>query len=101
MTRWFSASSATAASLFPFGAGSGAPRAGIPVGRHVFWDEVVHVDPFAWLTQGLTTNPGMFQLGQPGTGKSAFAKRQLLGMVADGIRPVVLGDPKGEYAALV
>lgn len=101
MTRWFSASSATAAALFPFGAGSGAPRAGIPVGRHLFWDEVVHVDPFAWLTEGLTTNPGMFQLGQPGTGKSAFAKRQLLGMVAAGIRPVVLGDPKGEYAALV
>lgn len=101
MTRWFSASSATAAALFPFGAGSGAPRAGVPVGRHLFWDEVVHVDPFAWLAKGLTTNPGMFQLGQPGTGKSAFAKRQLVGMVASGVKPVVLGDPKGEYAALV
>lgn len=101
MTRWFSASSATAAAMFPFGAGSGAPRAGTPVGQHLFWKETVHLDPFAWLTGGLTTNPGMFQLGQPGTGKSAFAKRQLVGMVAAGVRPVVLGDPKGEYAALV
>lgn len=101
MSRWFSASSATAAAMFPFGAGSGAPRVGTPVGRHVYWDEVVHVDPFAWLSAGLTTNPGMFQLGQPGTGKSAFAKRQLVGMVAAGVRPVVLGDPKGEYAGLV
>lgn len=99
--RWFTASSATAASLFPFAAGSGAPRDGIPIGHHLFWGEAVHLDPFAWLAAGLTTNTGMFHLGQPGTGKSAFAKRQIVGMAAAGVRPVVLGDPKGEYAALV
>jgi type IV secretory pathway VirB4 component len=99
--RWFTAGSATAAGLFPFVAGSGAPRAGIPVGHHLFWGEAVHVDPFAWLEAGLTTNTGMFHLGQPGTGKSAFAKRQVVGMVAAGVRPVILGDPKGEYTALV
>ncbi len=99
--RWFTAGTATAAGLFPFVAGCGAPRAGIPVGRHLFWGETVHVDAFAWLGSGLTTNPGMFHLGQPGTGKSAFAKRQMVGMVHAGVRPVVLGDPKGEYTALV
>ena len=99
--RTFTASTSTAALLFPFLAGSGAPDAGIPVGQHMIWQETVHLDPFRWLAEGLTTNTGMFQLGQPGTGKSAFAKRQLLGMVAAGVRPVVLGDPKGEYSSLV
>lgn len=99
--RTFTASTTTAANLFPFLAGAGAPAAGVPVGQHLIWQETVHLDPFRWLSSGLTTNTGMFQLGQPGTGKSAFAKRQILGMVAAGVRPVVLGDPKGEYAALV
>jgi len=99
--RTFTASTVTAAHLFPFVAGSGAPRSGVPVGRHLLWGEQVHADPFAWLAAGLTTNTGMFHLGQPGTGKSAFAKRQILGLTATGVRPVVLGDPKGEYAQLV
>lgn len=99
--RVFTASTETAGRLFPFVAGAGAPAAGVPVGTHLFWGEQVSVDPFAWLACGLTTNTGMFHLGQPGTGKSAFAKRQIVGMVAQGVRPVVLGDVKGEYAQLV
>ena len=70
------------------------------VGSHLYWGEAVSVDPFAWLTAGLTTNTGMFHLGQPGTGKSAFAKRQIVGWSprcpAGGAR----GRP-GEYALLV
>ncbi len=99
--RTFTASTETASQLFPFVTGSGAPTQGVPVGRHQMWNEPVHADPFAWLAAGLTTNTGVFHLGQPGTGKSAFAKRQILGMAADGVRPVVLGDPKGEYSGLV
>ena len=99
--RTFTASSATAANLFPFVAGSGAPSAGVLMGRHLVWGEPVHVDPFAWLAAGLTTNTGMFQMGQPGTGKSAFAKRQILGLVHIGVKPVIVGDPKGEYSELV
>ena len=99
--RTFTASTATAGRLFPFVAGAGAPAAGVPVGAHLHWGESVAVDPFAWLSAGLTTNTGMFHLGQPGTGKSAFAKRQIVGMVAQGVQPVVLGDVKGEYALLV
>ena len=99
--RTFTASTTTAGRLFPFVAGAGAPSTGVPVGAHLHWGEPVAVDPFAWLAAGLTTNTGMFHLGQPGTGKSAFAKRQILGMVAQGVRPVVLGDVKGEYAQLV
>lgn len=99
--RTFTASTATAGRFFPFVVGSGAPRVGVPIGTHLHWGEPVCADPFAWLACGLTTNTGMFHLGQPGTGKSAFAKRQVLGMVAQGVRPVILGDVKGEYARLV
>lgn len=100
-SRVFTASTTTAAELFPFVAGSGTPKDGVLIGRHLLWGERVHLDPFAWLATGLTTNTGMFQIGQPGTGKSAFAKRQILGMAARGARPVILGDPKGEYSALI
>lgn len=100
-TRTFTASSVTAASLFPFVAGAGAPRSGTLMGRHLLWGEPVHLDPFSWLGAGLTTNTGMFQMGQPGTGKSAFAKRQILGLVRREVRPVIVGDPKGEYSQLV
>lgn len=100
-SRTFTASTSAAAELFPFVAGAGAPTSGVPLGRHLIWGESVHADPFAWLAAGLTTNTGVFQLGQPGTGKSAFAKRQMVGLASVGVRPVVLGDPKGEYSELV
>jgi hypothetical protein len=87
--------------LYPFVAGSGTPTAGTPVGRHQLWGEVVCLDPLAWLRAGLVTNPGMFVLGQPGTGKSALVKRLVTGAVATGTRALILGDPKPDYTALV
>jgi hypothetical protein len=87
--------------LYPFVAGSGTPTAGTPVGRHQLWGEVVCLDPLAWLRAGLVTNPGMFVLGQPGTGKSALVKRLVTGAVCVGTRVLVLGDTKPDYARLV
>src|SRR6266567_2535131 len=87
--------------LYPFVAGSGTPAAGTPVGRHQLWGEVVCLDPLAWLRAGLVTNPGMFVLGQPGTGKSALVKRLVTGAVAAGTRPLILGDTKPDYTRLV
>ena len=87
--------------LYPFVAGSGTPAAGTPVGRHQLWGEVVCLDPLAWLRAGLVTNPGMFVLGQPGTGKSALVKRLVTGAVAFGTRPLILGDTKPDYTRLV
>ena len=87
--------------LYPFVAGSGTPTAGTPVGRHLLWGEVVCLDPLAWLRAGLVTNPGMFVLGQPGTGKSALVKRLVTGAVATGTRALILGDPKPDYTPLV
>lgn len=87
--------------LFPFTAGSGAPAIGVPIGRHMIWGEVVALDPIDWVRANITTNPGVFVLGEPGVGKSAFSKRLAAGVVAFGTGVVVLGDIKGEYAGLV
>jgi hypothetical protein len=86
--------------LFPYVAGSGTPVAGTPVGRHQLSGEVVCLDPLAWLRAGLVVNPGEFILGQPGTGKSTLAKRQITGAVATGTRAIILGDTKPDYTLL-
>jgi type IV secretory pathway VirB4 component len=55
----------------------------------------------AWLRAGLVTNPGMFILGAPGTGKSALTKRLITGSVATGTRALILGDAKPDYTPLI
>ena len=40
------------------------------------------------------------ELGQPGTGKSTLAKRQITGAVATGARAIILGDTKPDYTLL-
>jgi hypothetical protein len=97
----FQATTTQLCGLFPFVAGSGTPTAGTPVGRHQLWGEVVCLDPLAWLRAGLVTNPGMFVLGQPGTGKSALVKRLVTGSVAFGTKVLILGDTKPDYTPLV
>ncbi len=87
--------------LFPFVAGSGTPAVGTPVGRHQLWGEVVCLDPLTWLRAGLVTNPGVFVLGQPGTGKSALVKRLVTGAVSFGTTVLILGDTKPDYTPLV
>jgi hypothetical protein len=67
----------------------------------MIWGEVVALDPVDWVRAGLATNPGIFVLGEPGIGKSAFSKRLAAGMIAFGAGVVVVGDIKGEYAGLV
>ncbi|MEV4251677.1 hypothetical protein AB0J52_00765 [Spirillospora sp. NPDC049652] len=97
----YQATTSQVCGLFPFTAGSGTPTVGTPIGRHQLWGEVVCCDPLAWLRAGLVTNPGMFVLGQPGTGKSTLVKRLLTGAVATGTTPIVLGDTKPDYTMLV
>ena len=97
----FQATTTQLCGLFPFVAGSGTPTAGTPVGRHQLWGETVCLDPLAWLRAGLVTNPGVFVLGQPGTGKSALVKRLVTGAVAFGTKVLILGDTKPDYTPLV
>ena len=87
--------------LFPFVQGSGVPPIGVPMGRHLLSAEVVCLDPLEWVTAGFITNPGVFLLGQPGVGKSSFAKRLITGLAGYGVPSGIPGEPKGEYSALV
>lgn len=96
----YQATTVQAAGLSPFTAGTGAPLAGTPVGRHQLTGEVVCLDAMTWLRENLITNPGMFILGQPGTGKSTFVKRQVTGAVARGDCALILGDPRPDYVPL-
>lgn len=96
----YQATTNQACGLFPFMAGSGTPIVGTPVGRHMLWGEVVCLDPLKWLRAGLVTNPGMFVIGQPGTGKSTFVKRLITGAVGTGATVLILGDTKPDYALL-
>ncbi|WP_307962253.1 hypothetical protein [Salinispora arenicola] len=97
----YQATTVQAAGLYPFTAGSGAPLLGVPIGRHQLWGEVVLLDPFEWLNAGLITNTGVFVLGQPGAGKSALAKRLVMGMAATGAQILILGDTKPDYNRVV
>jgi hypothetical protein len=67
----------------------------------MLWGQVVCLDPLEWLRAGLVSNPGVFVLGQPGAGKSAFVKRLVTGLSACGTRILILGDTKPDYTPLV
>ncbi|GAB3141328.1 hypothetical protein [Microbispora hainanensis] len=97
----FQATTTQVCGLFPFVAGSGSPAIGTPIGRHQLFGEVVCLDPLAWLRAGLVTNPGVFVLGQPGTGKSTLVKRLIVGAIASGSTALILGDTKPDYTMLV
>ncbi|MBK8075377.1 MAG: DUF87 domain-containing protein [Kineosporiaceae bacterium] len=96
----FAGTTTQVAGLFPFGAGSGAPGVGVPVGHHAHTGEPVCCDPFAWHEAGLVTNLGMMVLGAPGAGKTSLAKRIIRGLMAAGTGVLILGDPKGEYVPI-
>src|SRR5699024_11783793 len=85
----------------PFTASAVSTLVGTPIGGHQLHGDVVCLDPLEWLREGLITNPGVFVLGQPGTGKSTFVKRLITGAVATGTRALILGDSKPDYTDLV
>src|SRR3546814_20500805 len=75
---------------------------GVPVGRNLLTGGTLCCDPLNWFMRAqLISNPSLFVLGIPGIGKSAFIKRLILGLSGYGTMPLVLGDLKGEYRALV
>ena len=87
--------------LWPFAVGSGAPLVGVPLGRHLLTGEAVACDPINWFSSaGFIPNPSAMVLAIPGLGKSTVTRRMELGLAAMGINPFVVGDLKGEHAAL-
>src|SRR5690242_3142563 len=88
--------------LWPFGTGSTTPMIGVPIGRHLYHGATVCFDPISWYTRArLINNPSVFIESEPGMGKSTAVRRMVLGLAARGVTPLILGDLKPDYAALV
>lgn len=88
--------------LWPFGAGSGTPMVGVPVGRELSGGATLCCDPISWFSRaGLIHNPSELVLGKPGLGKSTLVRRQVVGLAGYGVIPMILGDLKPDYADLI
>lgn len=75
---------------------------GVPLGQHLHTGATVCGDPISWFTRArYISNPSLFMLGMPGLGKSTLINRMLLGLTANGVTPLVLGDLKPDYADTV
>ncbi|GAA0438997.1 ATPase [Streptomyces luteireticuli] len=88
--------------LWPYGAGSGTPMIGVPLGRNLTSGATVCCDPISWFRRaGLIHNPSAFVLGKPGLGKSTIVRRMALGLSGYGVQPMVFGDLRPDYVDLV
>lgn len=88
--------------LFPWAVGASAPTVGVPVGPHLRTGATVCFDVINWFQRArFLLNPSMFVLGLPGLGKSTFVRRQITGLAAGGVTPLVLGDLKPDYKDLI
>ncbi len=87
--------------LWPFAGGSGRPLVGVPVGHDLETGATVCCDVINWFRHGLISSPSMLVLGLQGLGKSSWTVRQILGLADQGVIPLVLGDMKGEYGAVI
>ncbi|MFH8350210.1 ATP/GTP-binding protein [Streptomyces sp. NPDC018045] len=88
--------------LWPYGAGSGTPVVGVPIGRHIYTGSTVCCDPVSWFQRsGLISNPSAFVLGRPGLGKSTLIRRMALGLSGFGVQPLVFGDLRPDYVDLI
>jgi hypothetical protein len=75
---------------------------GVPVGRVLETGATLCMDPVSWFSRaGLIHNPSQLILGRPGLGKSTLVRRQVLGLSAYGVCPMILGDLKPDYADLI
>lgn len=91
-----------ACGLWPWAAGAGAPMVGVPMGRHLFTGATVCCDVINWFQRArLISNPSAFVLGNAGLGKSTAIRRMAVGLAGYGVNPLVLGDLKPDYVAMV
>ena len=86
--------------LYPWLHGAGMPAAGAYIGVDCLSGGAFACHPVDWLRRGLITNPNLLVTGIPGAGKSATLKALATRLAAYGVRTLVAGDLKNEYAPL-
>jgi len=74
---------------------------GVPLGIDLTDTSIVYADPITWFINGSISNPSAMIFGLPGLGKSTLVCRWIIGLADRGYPPLVLGDIKGEYSALI
>ncbi|MGQ0843487.1 MAG: VirB4 family type IV secretion system protein [Sporichthyaceae bacterium] len=94
------ATTAQAQGIFPFLTAAALPPVGAVIGWDVLSRATFTCHPVEWLHHNLVTNPNMLFTGVPGSGKSATMKALALRLMAFGVRILVAGDVKNEYAPL-
>ena len=88
--------------MWPWIAGAGTPTIGVPFGQHMISGATVCCDPISWFRRaGLISNPSLFMLGLPGTGKTAAVMRLAVGMAGHGAIPLVLGDTRPDFVRMI
>jgi len=97
----YRATTVQACGLWPFASGSSRPGDGVPLGWDLLTQTTVCCDPLSWFMAGLIGNPSMLVLGRPGLGKSSLTARMMFGLAHRGVRPLVLGDLRPDYANAV
>jgi hypothetical protein len=91
-------STAQVQGVFPFLDGAGMPGVGPVIGWDVLTRSTFTCHPVEWLHHNLVTNPNMIFTGIPGSGKSATMKALALRLIGFGVKVLVAGDLKNEYA---
>ncbi|MGQ0846807.1 MAG: hypothetical protein ACT4QF_22030 [Sporichthyaceae bacterium] len=94
------ATTAQAQGIFPFLTGAALPPVGAVMGWDVLSRATFTCHPVEWLHRDLVANPNLLFTGVPGSGKSATMKALALRLMAFGVKVLVAGDVKNEYASL-
>ena len=96
----YRADTAQVAGLYPFLHAASLPAVGAYIGWNVLTMQAFSAHPSVWVGEGLVSNPNVLLTGIPGSGKSAHIKALALRLMAFGVRTLIAGDVKGEYARL-
>ncbi len=94
--RWY-ATSVQVCGIYPFGAGTGRPIDGSPLGEDMMTHTAVCTDHDALYRANIISSPSAFLFGLNGNGKSSTAQTLIGGQVGRGLTPAIFDPIKGEH----
>ena len=94
--RWY-ATSVQLCGIYPFGAGTGRPIDGAPLGQDINTHSAVCTDHDALYRANVISSPSAFLFGLNGLGKSSTAQTLIGGQVGRGLTPAIFDPIKGEH----